>query len=132
MFALPPRQEIRDGLRPTGVACPDCGGVLGVVRDGYGSHPSFCCRVGHRFALVTLLTSKEERLEERLWSALVAVEELIALLRDIDGDPALARGLGVGSRWRERMGRGHQLAAHLRELIETDEPVDLSDGPPGS
>ena len=132
MYALPPRQEIRDGLRPTGVACPDCGGVLGVVRDGYDSHPSFCCRVGHRFALVTLLTSKEERLEERLWSALVAVEELIALLRDIDGDPALARGLGDGARWRERMGRGHQLAAHLRELIETDEPVDLSAGSPGT
>ena len=83
MFALPPSLRPEAGFQVSGVACPDCGGVLQVQMHLHKGHVDFLCRIGHGYALPDLLLSKEQVIEDRLWSALVAVEELVALLRDL-------------------------------------------------
>jgi len=129
MYALPRRNASGHACLPTGLSCPDCDGVLGIVWEGQEHHPSFRCRVGHRFALTELLAAKEGRLENRLWAALVAVEEVVAVLHDIESDPHLMNCMGNGGRWRERIARGQRLAGRLRVLIENDQPIDLSAAP---
>ena len=42
----------------------------------------FVCRVGHTFSMRDLLVGKEEQIEARLWSAVVALEELVEILDD--------------------------------------------------
>jgi hypothetical protein len=75
--------------RCTAVTCPDCAGTLTVQTEGDTGYLHFRCRTGHAFSLTSLLACKEEVLEARLWTALTALEELAALLRDLDrvGEP---------------------------------------------
>ena len=42
----------------------------------------FVCWIGHSYDLADVLAAKEERLENRLWTVVTAVEELVALLKD--------------------------------------------------
>jgi len=107
--------------RVAAVSCPDCGGSLRVSVVGDGLF--FACRIGHSYGLSEVLAAKEERLENRLWTAVTAVEELAALLKDLQnrsGSPTA----------RAEYGRRHEalmrLGDHLRRLIDTVPPIDLS------
>jgi hypothetical protein len=60
----------------TGIACPDCCGVLAVRIEGRDKELSFVCRIGHTDDVTELLSAKEEALEDRLWSAVTGFEEL--------------------------------------------------------
>ncbi len=81
----PVRALPRVGPRPalTGVACPDCGGSLTVRAEGDGGYLSFRCRIGHAFALESLLAAKEEAVERCLWVAVTRLEELRTLGQDL-------------------------------------------------
>lgn len=70
--------------RHTAVTCPDCAGALTVQTEGDTGYLLFRCRTGHAFSLTSLLACKEEVLEVRLWTSLTALDELAALLRDLD------------------------------------------------
>jgi hypothetical protein len=65
--------------------------VLTVQGENPG-HLLFECRIGHAFSSEELIGDKEKRVERLLWSAVEALEELSALLRDLgsDGDRARA------------------------------------------
>src|SRR5688572_3805618 len=76
MYAIPPDVRSDETPRVTGLVCPDCGGSLEVQAEGHARRLSFACRVGHRFALGELLVAKEEQLEEKLWAAAAALDEL--------------------------------------------------------
>ena len=115
------------GLRPalTGVACPDCGGSLTVRAEGDGGYLSFRCRIGHAFALESLLAAKEEAVERCLWVAVTRLEELRALGRDL---------LGLGEPYRtpcppeeldERVARLEADAETLRRVATANRPVAL-------
>ena len=79
MDAIPPPNRRTEQI--TGISCPECPGVLGVVRREH--HLTFRCRIGHTYSLQDLIISKEQRLEEALWTTVTALEELSRLLRDI-------------------------------------------------
>src|SRR5438105_8389694 len=64
---------------PSGLACPDCGGVLNEVHDG--DLLRFRCRVGHAYASETLYLEQRTALEGALWAALRALEEQASLAR---------------------------------------------------
>jgi hypothetical protein len=82
MEAVP--RNLTDGNRRTsGLVCPECYGVLQVEALGPNDHLLFICRIGHTFSLTELLASKETDLEERGWSAVLAAEEMVALLGDL-------------------------------------------------
>lgn len=58
--------------------CPDCHGVLSVIRDG--EMKRFRCHTGHAFSADSLLTTVTENIEDSLYSAIRGVEESIMLL----------------------------------------------------
>jgi two-component system chemotaxis response regulator CheB len=70
--------ELKVGV-PSGLACPDCGGVLNEVHDG--DLLRFRCRVGHAYAPETLYLQQHASLEGALWAALRALEETASLAR---------------------------------------------------
>jgi two-component system chemotaxis response regulator CheB len=87
----------------------------------------FACQVGHAYSVTSLLGTKEERLEQALWTAIYLVQEMANLLAD------LAERGGPDGRepgWpaaRRRTGRLREHAARLRAILEDNEPVDLGD-----
>src|SRR5687768_3792444 len=114
--------------QPASLVCPDCGGALSARMEGDAGYLLFVCQVGHSYSVATLLSAKEERLEEVLWSGVYLLEELADLLADVldrggaAGDhperPAAARRI-------ERL-RAH--AKQLRQLLDDNEPIGLGDG----
>lgn len=122
MFALPPHLG-PDTDAATGLACPDCNGVLAVRSEGHAGHLNFQCRIGHAFSLRDLLAAKEDVIESRLWTAVVAFEELIALLADLErrAEPGSREPAPYAARIR-------QAEAHvklLRQVLEANAPLDL-------
>lgn len=111
MLALPADAREPGAARLTGVTCPECPGVL-TVELAAGRILLFECRIGHAFVAEELIEDKERRAEHRLWSAVEALEELSALLRDIGGDGERAR-------------RAREDAAAIRRIIEETVPARL-------
>jgi hypothetical protein len=96
--------------------------VLNVETEGRKGHLNFICRVGHVYALPDLLLAKEQALEQRLWSALVAVEELIALLRDLEAR-AEECWPGGEDQCRNRRSALEAYTLTLRRVIERERPA---------
>jgi hypothetical protein len=72
-----------------------------------------------------LLAAKEEAIEQRLWSALVSMEELAALLEELQG---LGGPYTAGQAWTaatDRVTRLRALVGTLRGVIERNAPIDL-------
>jgi hypothetical protein len=126
MYALPPRLDAVE-LAVTGVSCPDCSGVLSARAEGRDGFLAFVCRIQHTYDVAELLTAKEERLEDRLWSALLGFEELAALLDDLaargddHGETAAARRA-----YEERAVLARRQAEALRAMINANQSVDLT------
>jgi two-component system chemotaxis response regulator CheB len=102
------------------LTCPDCPGALAVRTEGLEGYLHFECRIGHAYSLRDLLAAKEERIEERLWAAVVALEELAAVLGELESrrgtpdSPYAARSRGALAH-----------ARALRAVIDQDAPIDL-------
>ena len=109
----------------TGLVCPECLGNL-VVRVQH-RHVTFVCRIGHAFSIGELTTSKEAVVEERMWMAVFAYEELQALLTDL-GRHQLTDGNSLEA-CRTRATLARRQAALLRSVIEADR--SLSENVPG-
>jgi hypothetical protein len=60
--------HVRKVPQPASLVCPECGGALAVQAEGDAEYLLFICQVGHSYSATTLLSEKEERLEEVLWS----------------------------------------------------------------
>ena len=122
MEAVP--RDLTDGDRRTsGLVCPECYGVLQVEALGPNDHLLFICRIGHTFSLTELLASKETDLEERGWSAVLAAEEMVALLGDLLRDRRFQAGevAAVEAR-RDRAGK---VAASFRAALRNDRALQL-------
>lgn len=66
---------------PSSLTCPECGGVLYCVRDTRLLR--YRCAAGHAMAAETLLERLEEVREQASWSAVRAITEEAALLRQM-------------------------------------------------
>lgn len=100
--------------RPSGYACPDCGGVLW-EREG-AEALELVCRIGHLYNLDSLFEAKNSALEGALWAAVRALEEQASLMR------RMAAAQADGSRSQEQfveqaVDRDRQVQL-LRDLIE--------------
>jgi two-component system chemotaxis response regulator CheB len=67
----------------SGLTCPDCFGALGVSAEGSQQILRFRCRIGHLYSAEEVIVGKEKVIEEHLWAAVTALNELRALLRDL-------------------------------------------------
>jgi two-component system chemotaxis response regulator CheB len=127
MHALPPDLAVADAPRVTGVTCPVCAGVLQVEREGHGNL-RFVCRVGHALSVDELLVAKEEKIEDDLWANVRGLEELIALLSDLE---LHARRDGrarhqIGGPHDRRIGQAREHVRRLRAILAENRPVDLT------
>ena len=111
----------------TGISCPDCPGVLGVSMEG--ERLRFRCRIGHLYSLTELIESKEQRLENVLWSPVTALDELATILTDA----VESGGAGpLATEYQQRAERARRLSAMVREIIDQNTPVTLYSRAPTS
>jgi two-component system, chemotaxis family, protein-glutamate methylesterase/glutaminase len=97
---------------PITQACPECGGVMRLVK--LGNLREYSCHVGHRFGLKTMISEKSRTIERAIWSALAQSEELTTLLEEakpeLDPNTAASLQKEIEERAREQ--------GVLRKLIE--------------
>jgi two-component system chemotaxis response regulator CheB len=67
--------------QPSGFSCPDCDGVL--FRMPGAPHPRFRCRIGHAWSPGSLAAEQDKGIDTVLWAALRALEEKVALQREL-------------------------------------------------
>lgn len=65
-----------DETRVVRLACPDCGG--GMAQVDLPTISYFRCHVGHQYSPQSLLAAQTEAVENKLWSAVAALEEQAA------------------------------------------------------
>lgn len=70
--------ETDDLGQKAAAACPECGGPLWEMKNGY---PRFRCHTGHAFTSNHLTAGLAQAQEESLWAALRAMEERARMLR---------------------------------------------------
>ena len=108
----------------TPFTCPECHGVLTMLRDG--DRQRFRCHTGHAFSTDSLLATISENIEEELWTAVRSVRESVMLLNHI-GDhfaevnqPRLAAVFFQKAREAEdRAQKVHEVVA-LHEQLSTE------------
>ena len=66
---------------PSGLTCPECGGVLWEADQGGLFH--YRCHVGHAYSEETMLMAQAQGLEAALWTAVRALEEKAELARHL-------------------------------------------------
>ena len=86
--------------------------------------PLFRCRIGHTFTSAEVLMGKEERVEYLAWATLTSLEELAALLADLDrmNDPATTH-----EQYMSRLERVGRQIAGVRALIDDGRPAVLEE-----
>lgn len=111
---------IRDGkgkALPILVTCPECGGILWELRDG--ELVEYECYIGHRYQGASLLTAKNDELENALWWAVRILEERANLSNRLASQ---SQGLGSdysSNRFIEQAEQARHAADIIRELIDS-------------
>lgn len=65
----------------TGIACPECHGVLWAADDD--DSPEFACRVGHAYSSESLVEAHAQSVEAALWAAVRSLQEQASLVRHL-------------------------------------------------
>jgi two-component system chemotaxis response regulator CheB len=112
------------GREVTGIGCPDCPGALTVSLQGSRGFLHFQCRIGHAYSLEEVLQAKEAKIEDRLWAAVLAAEEMVALLNDLE-EYSAGPLADAPLHYRVRSEGARLLATALRQLIGQDRPLHL-------
>jgi two-component system chemotaxis response regulator CheB len=107
--------EPEDPGVPSGLACPDCHGVLWELREG--ELMRFRCRVGHAFLPQSLSAAMSEKLDEALWIALRSLRENAELCVRLS-ERALHRNMhALAANYRERADEAEQRASVIEQVL---------------
>ena len=101
--------------RPSGFACPDCGGVLWELEEN--GFLRFRCRVGHAFTARHLNVEQQHAIETALWSALRALEESASLYKRLADRATKTQQNQSAERFQDRAANTEQNARVLREFL---------------
>jgi two-component system chemotaxis response regulator CheB len=74
-------QDIRRFGELSAFTCPECNGVLTMLRDG--TIKRYRCHTGHAYSADALVESASEQVEHQLWSAVRALDETVMLLNQL-------------------------------------------------
>jgi two-component system chemotaxis response regulator CheB len=113
--------EERPGA-PAGFACPDCGGALWDLQDG--DLTRFRCRVGHALSPESLLAGQSERVEEALWTAMNALDEIASLSQRLSRRAQQRNQPGVARRFQERAENVRQRAEIIRRVLQSGDGAE--------
>lgn len=95
--------------------CPECQGVLVMLKDG--GVPRFRCHTGHCYSVATLLAEMTESIEDSFWSAIRAVEESVLLLGHM-AEHARARNDASGAQlFENQAAAAQQRADQVRAVV---------------
>jgi two-component system chemotaxis response regulator CheB len=100
---------------PSGLGCPDCGGVLYRLDERPG--PRYRCRVGHAWSPESLATFKDQEVEDAMWIAVRNLEERTAFYRDLAGQAHAAGRARSSASYRERQTEASRAAEVIRGLL---------------
>lgn len=120
--ALGRQHGSRTAEQPTDLGCPDCHGVLTVEALGNQGYLTFRCRVGHTFSAESLLTAKEDQLEQSLWTIIEVVEEIVQLYLALSADDRAAGRHDLADARESRAKRARDHLAVLRSLEAREGP----------
>jgi two-component system chemotaxis response regulator CheB len=103
-------------LEPTEFSCPDCIGVLKVVREN-NEHRDYRCQVGHHFSTRSLLIAKEKEVKRVLWASAALLEHIMLvygrMIEETNGGEAKHK-----RRLQRRIREARQQKATLTRMIE--------------
>lgn len=104
--------------RLTRLACPECGGGLAQVDLPQISY--FRCHVGHQYAPQSLAAAQSEAVEQKLWSAVAALEEQAVVQNYLEGTevPASLAASRPGT-YRSSARELDERATALREQVQS-------------
>ena len=121
LFARKSGVEVAGEL--TDLGCPDCRGVLAVREEGRQGHLTFVCSIGHGYSGESLIRSKEEQLEDTLWSAVELYQEVALLHHEMSDRMRAEGGRGIADAYQRRAKRATALGSELRDMIGKDAPA---------
>lgn len=95
--------------------CPDCHGVMSVLRDG--NLTRFRCHTGHAYSADSLLATITEKIEDSLWSAIRGVEESMMLLNHMGDHFAEINSPRVAALYFQKAIEAQERANAVRQVV---------------
>jgi two-component system, chemotaxis family, protein-glutamate methylesterase/glutaminase len=108
------------GGAPSGITCPECGGVLWSDANIENLH----CPVGHRYSVEALWDHKSLAVEQSVWSALRALQEDASLAEHMAARARAHGNTHTAARFERRHREAIRHSELLRRLIQEHEPPD--------
>ena len=106
---------------PSPFTCPDCHGVLLVLKDG--EMKRFRCHTGHAFSADTLLATVTENIEDSLYSAIRGVEESIMLLNHMGDHFAETNSKKLAALYFQKAQEAESRAQFVRQAVLSHEQL---------
>lgn len=102
----------------TGLACPECGGVLVAYQGGAaGDLLRFECHVGHRYSLHSMQEQHDRATEAALWAAVRALEESRSMARRLQQAARQANNDEAARAQAARAQQAEQHAETIRQIL---------------
>ncbi len=105
------------------LACPECQGVLTLLKDGALSR--YRCHTGHAFSPEALLEAISEKIENNLFAALRGVDEHVMLLNHMGDHFAEANHRKEAARYFRKAREAEQRVALIREAIRASDDREV-------
>lgn len=100
---------------PTGIACPECHGVLWAADDE--ESPDFRCRVGHAYSTQALMEAHADSVEAALWAGIRSLQEHAAMTRHLARQAERRGDRLTAARFRERGQAADEHAARIEAML---------------
>jgi two-component system chemotaxis response regulator CheB len=101
--------------------CPECRGVLTELREGRILR--YRCHTGHAFSANTLLESANDQVEDRLWDAVRALDEMVMLLNRMGEEFTRSGDLSSAELCFEQARAAHERLQPIRKAATREEPA---------
>jgi len=105
--------------------CPECHGVLSVFREG--SIRRFRCHTGHALSSGSLLEGHTQQIEERLYDAVRALDEVIMLLNQLGEEYSRQGNTGAAEQCFNRARDAYERSRPIRESAMSNEELTVDD-----
>jgi two-component system chemotaxis response regulator CheB len=105
--------------------CPECNGVLTMLREGRIIR--FRCHTGHALSSATLLNETTQKIEDKLWDGVRAIDEMVMLLNKLGEQFAKSGNTRAAEQCFDKARDAHERAQPLREIAMQTEELSTDD-----